>query len=98
MATLGEGCVWVRCWYVTPGKPWVPELGVFMVTTNGVGYGPKEGTLYGSSVVMNAENMMGQTKGRGGRSNMGIWPLFGTIFSVKGCASVLRKRLGRSQE
>ena len=69
-------------------------LVVFLVPTNGVGYGLGEGTQYGSNVGTDEENMTVHNKGIGGQSNMGLWNLCGPICSGRGCAAVLGWRLG----
>ena len=73
-----------------------PTLGIFLVPTNGVGYGLVEGSQYGSNVGVDEENPTGRKKGRGGRSTTGLWPLCGPIFYGRDCAAVIGQRFGGS--
>ena len=68
-------------------------LGIFLVPTDGVGYGPGEGTQYRSNVGVDEENPTVRNKGIGERSNTGIWPLCRPSFSGIGCDAVMGKRL-----
>ena len=47
-------------------------IGVFLVPTDGFGYGPGEGTQYESDMGANEENTMGRNKGRGGGPKRGF--------------------------
>ena len=58
-----------------------PTLGVSLVPTNGVGYGPLEVTQYWSDMGAYEDNPMGKNKWRVVRSNTGLCNILGPSFS-----------------